>query len=178
MESEIMIKEYDRTAAVAYARKWAFSRNPLYYDFTGQGGNCTNFVSQCVYAGCGQMNFTPIFGWYYISPEDRAAAWTGVEFFYNFMTNNANPEDPVGDGLGPFAREAGAGELLPGDVIQLGREEGDFYHTLIVTGFSRRGYLVAAQSDNALDRPLYTYSFRRIRFLHILGCRAGIPDDM
>lgn len=94
------------------------------------------------------------------------------------MTNNANLEDPVGDGLGPFAREAGAGELLPGDVIQLGREEGDFYHTLIVTGFSRRGYLVAAQSDNALDRPLYTYSFRRIRFLHILGCRAGIPDDM
>lgn len=69
MESEIIIKEYDRTAAVAYARRWAFSRNPLYYDFTGQGGNCTNFVSQCVYAGCGQMNFTPIFGWYYISPK-------------------------------------------------------------------------------------------------------------
>ena len=45
------------------------------------------------------MNFTPTFGWYYNSPTDRAAAWTGVEYFYNFIVNNT--------GLGPLA------ELLP-----------------------------------------------------------------
>lgn len=166
------IKEYDRERAVAYAEKWAFSRNPLFYDFTGGGGNCTNFVSQCLLAGTCQMNFTDTFGWYYISVEDRSAAWTGVEFFYNFITGNAGPEEVIGEGLGPFGREVGAGELELGDVIQLGREEGDFYHTLLVSGFSRRGYLVAAHSDNAFNRPLNTYNYRRIRYLHIDGFRT------
>lgn len=167
---------YNRSRAVAYARRWALSRNPLFHDFTGGGGNCTNFVSQCLLAGCCQMNFTDTFGWYYLSVDDRAAAWTGVEFFYNFMTGNN--ESPIGDGSGPFAEETG-GNLLPGDVIQLGREEGDFYHTLIVTGRDRRGYLVSAHTDNALDRPLNSYNFRRIRFLHIDGYRApeGHADD-
>ena len=53
---------YNRAAAVAYAEKWAFSRNPEYYDFHGIGGDCTNFVSQCIYAGCGVMNYTPEYG--------------------------------------------------------------------------------------------------------------------
>jgi len=161
--------EYNRRQAVEYARRWAFSRNPLFYDFTGQGGNCTNFVSQCLLAGCCQMNFTPTFGWYYINPDERTASWTGVEFFYNFITGNAAG---IGEGLGPFGHEVGGDGLMFGDVIQLGREEGDFYHTLLVTGYSRRGYLVAAQSDNAFNRPLSTYNFRRIRYLHIDGFRT------
>ncbi len=35
---------YDREKAVAYAREWAFSRNPEYYIFDEIGGDCTNFV--------------------------------------------------------------------------------------------------------------------------------------
>ncbi len=165
------VMEYDRRRAVEYARRWALSRNPLFYDFTGRGGNCTNFVSQCLLAGCCRMNFTPTFGWYYISPDERTASWTGVEFLYNFLIDNASEEE-IGSGVGPFAVEVSRLRIAPGDVIQLGREEGDYYHTLLVTGFSRRGILVAAQSDNALDRPLSSYSFRRIRYLHILGYRA------
>ena len=33
---------YDRERAVEYAKKWALSRNPLFLDFTGRGGNCTS----------------------------------------------------------------------------------------------------------------------------------------
>lgn len=161
---------YDRERAEKYARRWAFDRNPLFYDFTGGGGNCTNFVSQCLLAGTCQMNFTDIFGWYYLSVDDRAAAWTGVEFFYNFITGNNLT--PIGDGSGPFGEETDGTRLEVGDVIQLGHMEGDFYHTLFVSGKDRRGYLVAAHSDDALDRPLYTYNYRRVRYLHILGYRA------
>ena len=57
---------YNRERAVEYAHKWAFSRNPRYYDFQNIGGDCTNFASQVIYAGCGEMNYTPTFGWYYI----------------------------------------------------------------------------------------------------------------
>ena len=55
---------YLRGRAVAYAERWALSRNPLFYDFAGVGGDCTNFVSQCILAGCCTMNFTPTYGWY------------------------------------------------------------------------------------------------------------------
>ncbi len=168
-------REYNRERAVLYARRWAPARNPLFYDFSEVGGNCTNFVSQCLLAGTCQMNFTPTFGWYYLSPDDRAPAWTGVEFLHNFLVSNT--------GIGPFARlleeaELRAGAAQIGDVIQLGRlngrgtAQGDYYHTLIITGFSRRGILVSAQTDDALDRPLSTYNYQRIRFLHIEGYRT------
>ena len=77
-------KAYDRERAYEYAKKWAFDRNPLFFDYTGIGGNCTNFVSQAIYAGGCVMNFTPVYGWYFLSDSRRTASWTGVEFFYNF----------------------------------------------------------------------------------------------
>ncbi len=166
------VKPYDRERAIEYARRWAFSRNPLFADFTGRGGNCTNFISQCLLAGTCQMNFTPDFGWYYISESDRAAAWTGVEFFYNFITANADPENPVGEGLGPFGHEVPRSEVEPGDVIQLGRRDGDYYHTLLVVRRTFFGIRVAAQSDDAFNRSLSTYSFSRIRYIHIDGYRS------
>lgn len=159
---------YDRSRAVRYARRWALSRNPLFANFTGIGGDCTNFVSQCIYAGACIMNYTPTFGWYYFSPEDRAPAWTGVEYFYNFMVGN--------DGVGPYATETLPSQLTLGDVVQLGNQDGEYYHTLLVTGFSTEGYLVSAHSDDAIDRPLSTYSYATSRFLRIEGVRADIPN--
>ncbi len=153
---------YDREAAVAYARRWALSRNPAYYDFSEIGGDCTNFASQCIYAGAGVMNYTPTFGWYYISTADRTASWTGVEFLYQFLIGN--------ESVGPYAREVSEREALPGDIIQLGTRNGDFYHTPVITAVSP-AILVAAHSYDALDRPLTSYHFARIRFLHIEGVR-------
>ena len=49
--------EYDRNAAVAYARKWALGRNPAFYDFSNIGGDCTNFASQCIYVMDGRAIF-------------------------------------------------------------------------------------------------------------------------
>ena len=65
---------YRREAAEAYARYWAYGRNPDFYDYEAIGGDCTNFASQCIYAGTGVMNFTPTYGWYYISADDKAPA--------------------------------------------------------------------------------------------------------
>ena len=159
---------YNRERAVEYAKKWALSRNPLFTDFTGGGGDCTNFVSQCVFAGCGVMNYTETFGWYYISLEERAPAWTGVEFFYNFITSNK--------GIGPFGRECAAEECEIGDVIQLGREADGFYHSLLIIGFDGDTPLVAAQTDDALRRPISTYVYEMIRYIKIEGVRIELPS--
>ena len=106
--------EYERESAVEYALQWAYSRNPMYYDFSGLGGDCTNFASQCIYAGSKQMNFTPVFGWYYISASNRTASWAGVEYLYNFLVGNVS--------LGPFGEEVGRAALQIGDIVhQIGR---------------------------------------------------------
>ncbi len=161
--------EYNRQAAVAYARRWAFSRNPVYYDFSRLGGDCTNYASQCLFAGVGVMNFTPDIGWFYRSLNARAAAWTGVEYFGNFLLANNRG---VGDGAGPFAKEVSLQELEIGDFVQLGRETGDFYHTPVVVGFARGTPLVAAHSNDVYARSLTAYRFERLRCLHILGART------
>ena len=162
---------YDRTRAVAYARKWALSRNPRFTDFTGQGGNCTNFVSQCIYAGCGVINDTPTFGWYYRSPTDRAPAWTGVEALFDFLTGNPDFVSANG-GEGPYATDARTTRRIEaGDVVQLANADGDFYHTLIISGFTDNDILVCAHSDDALDRPLSTYNYASLRILHMEGAR-------
>ena len=85
----LVVKAYNRENAVAYARKFAFSQNSQFANFAGIGGNCTNFVSQCIYAGSCEMNYRPTFGWYYISLDDRSPSWSGVEYFYNFLTNSS-----------------------------------------------------------------------------------------
>ena len=160
---------YDRQAVVAYARRWAFARNPKYYNFDLLGGDCTNFASQCLFAGVGVMNFTPDFGWYYRSLNDRAPAWTGVEFFYQFLTANA---DGVGTGVGPYAKLVEQNELEIGDFVQFGRATGDFYHTPVVVGFSNSGIpLVSAHTNDAFGRLLTSYRFERLRCFHILGAR-------
>ena len=174
----LVTKTYNRENAVAYARKYAFSQNSMFGNFAGIGGNCTNFVSQCIFAGAPVMNYTETFGWYYISPEDRAPAWSGVDELYAFLTG-APDFSMENKGYGPFAKDARqAGTIDIGDVIQLANESGSFYHTLIISDFTDNDILVCAQSNDALDRPLSTYNYSSLRALHIEGANLYFDDEM
>lgn len=157
------ILEYNREAAAAYAREWAFKRNPRFYDFSSLGGDCTNFASQCIYAGAKIMNYTPVYGWFYKNLNDRTASWTGVEYLYNFLVNN--------DGAGPFAEETELENLQIGDIVQLGRANGDFYHSPVVVRVSRGQIYVAAHTYDAYNKPLNSYNFAVARGIHIIGVR-------
>ena len=171
----IVSKIYDRERAVEYARKWALSRNPLFFDFTGGGGNCTNFVSQCLLAGSLIMNPTETFGWYYIDINDRSPSWTGVEEFYEFMCGLGD-FPPKNDREGPFCEEVERERVEIGDIIQLANMRGAFYHSLLVSGFQDGDILVCAQSNDALDRPLSTYNYAAARFLHVEGVNINLID--
>ena len=82
----MVLRPYDRRAAVLYAHEWAYGRNPKFYDYERIGGDCTNFASQCLYAGSGIMDFTPTYGWYYIDADRKAPAWTGVAMVKPFWS--------------------------------------------------------------------------------------------
>ena len=160
----LVIKEYNRDHAIAYARRWALDRNPLFFSFNGQGGDCTNFTSQCVFAGGCVMNYTPVYGWYYISSNDRTPSWSGVEFFYDFITKNTGP--------GPFASVVEPDRIVPGDLVQLQNDEGRFYHTVFVLERTEDGdFLIAAHSDDYYERRLSEYNVAGLRYLHIEGIR-------
>ena len=161
--------QYNRDAAVAYADKWAYGRNPRFFDFSDLGGDCTNFASQVLYAGSGVMNYTPLYGWFYISANDRTPSWTGVEELYRFLVSNT--------GAGPQARVTGLAEIDRGDIIQLKFDYGErFDHSPVVMDVGMRTpntILLAAHSNDANCRPLSSYNYREIRPLHIVNVGEG-----
>lgn len=160
---------YDHEEAVAYAHEWAYRRNSAYYDFDDIGGDCTNFASQCIYNGCHIMNFTETFGWYYKSLSNRAPAWTGVPYLYNFLTTNI--------GAGPYGREQPLVYAQPGDVIQLSFDGIRYTHSPFVvrTGAvpNPDNILICAHTNDADNRPLSSYSYKALRLIHILGARTS-----
>lgn len=151
--------DYNRNKAIEYAKKWALSRNPKYFDFHGIGGDCTNFASQCIYAGAGVMNYTKDYGWYYISPSNRSAAWSGVQYLYRFLTTN--------ESVGPVGRNAELSELKLGDVIFLSNGQ-RLYHTLVVSGFDSDGeILICAHTVDSYMRRLDSYMYYSTFPVHI-----------
>lgn len=157
------ILPYDRAAAVRYAVRWALSRNPAYADFTHLGGDCANFISQCIHAGAPHMNFTPDTGWYYRSLADRSPAWSGVIFLHRFLLRPASSP-------GPAAQESSLSALLPGDVVFLHNGARLYHSTLVLS--PGPDPLVAAHTDDSLYRPLSTYGASRVVPLRIFGAHA------
>lgn len=157
---------YNRQAAIEYASKWAYLRNPDYYNFDALGGDCTNFASQCLYAGSKVMNYTPVFGWYYINGNNKSPSWTGVPYFYNFLTTN--------NSIGPYAKDIAIDNIQEGDFLQLGNEF-EFYHTLIIVRIhgapTANTIYLAAHTSDTYGRALSSYFYKKVRFLHIVGVR-------
>ncbi|WP_312940855.1 amidase domain-containing protein [Oscillibacter sp.] len=161
-----LLQDYDREAAVWYAHRWAYGRNPAFYDYETIGGDCTNFASQCLYAGGGVMNYFPTYGWYYINANQKAPAWTGVEYLFNFLTR---PQSSVG----PVGVECQLWELLPGDLVQLSLGGNRYQHSPVVVEaqppYGPENILVAAHSFDADNRPLNSYEYVLVRPVKILG---------
>ena len=147
---------YNLSLALSYAEKWAFSFNPNYYNFTNIGGDCTNFVSQCLHFGNIPMNYNQT-GWYYVSLYNRAPAWTGVNEFWSFGTTNK--------GIGLKLSHCSLNELRVGDIIQLFNGE-RYYHNLLVTSVDN-GIRVCAHDNSAFNIPLFHYYYKDLRCAHV-----------
>lgn len=114
------------------------------------------------------MDFRPTYGWYYIDTNEKSPSWTGVPYFFNFMTRS---EETVG----PVAIDSTIERIRPGDVLQLSFQEQEWNHTPVVIAVNSpdpAGILVAAHSYDADNRPLSSYEYRDIRFLHFIGVRV------
>ncbi len=154
---------YNRNLAIKYAKKWAYKRNPKYYNYDKIGGDCTNFISQCIYGGSKQMNYDKINGWYYIDANNKSPSWTGVEFLYNFLTSNKQN--------GPVGKEISINEIDLADIAQLSFDGKTFSHTLLIGNIENKntldGIYTSSHTFDSFDRRLSSYQFKKIRFIHI-----------
>lgn len=156
-------KTYDRTSAVNYARKWALARNPKYYNFDPVGGDCTSFISQCLFAGSRKMNYSRENGWFYNNGYDKSPSWSGVEFLYKFLTSNKS--------YGPRGKEVSQNNIMIGDIAQLSFSGTKFEHSLFIIDIGNLNDLnkisIATHTYDALDKKIGEYNFSKIRFIHI-----------
>ena len=163
------INVYNRNNTVKYALEYALKKNPAFFDYTNQGGNCTNYISQCLYAGAPKMN-TSINGWYYFTPSKTSVSWANVEPFYHFLISNT--------GEGPFAKESSLEHCELGDIIQLKfSHKKVFSHALVITKILSKdpnGIYVCANTRDIKEVALGSYRFERFRLIHILGYRTLI----
>ena len=154
---------YNREKVIEYAKKWAYDRNPQYYDFDNVGGDCTSFTSQCIYAGSKVMNYSKQNGWYYISGNNKSPSWSGVEFLYNFLTQNKSG--------GPYGYEVEQDKIELGDIAQLSFDGNKFSHSLVIVKIQDKTDLnqifISSHTFDSFNKRISEYNFEKIRFIHI-----------
>lgn len=135
---------YDRQAAVAYAEKWWNDYNPKFKKFDV---DCTNYVSQCLFAGGAPMRGYPnrTTGWW-MQNNNWSFSWTVANALTQYLSTSKS---------GLRAKQvSNPKELKLGDVICYDFQgDGRFDHTTIVTGHDADGMpLVNAHTDNSRNR--------------------------
>ncbi|MEI7025888.1 amidase domain-containing protein [Paenibacillus sp. y28] len=161
---------YDRDAACRYADAYWNHANPAYQEFPS---DCTNYVSQCLYAGGAPMNNTGRreTGWWYEGKSGSKELWS-----YSWSVSHSLQSFLKRSTIGLRADEVSSPlELSPGDVICYDwNGDGGFEHSVIVTDLDADGFpLVNARTVSSRRRfwdyrdsyawtPKTVYRFLRI----------------
>ena len=162
---------YRRERAVQYAEQWWNEPNPRFLSFEV---DCTNYVSQCLFAGGVPMNYTGRreTGWWYKGMVNGQESWS-----YSWAVANSL-ERLLANSASSLRAElvAQPTDLQLGDVIAYDWDgDGHFQHTTIVTAFDANGMpLINAHTTNSRHRYWdYQDSYAwteatHYRFFHII----------
>lgn len=166
-------RTYNRNNARAYADRWWNDRNPAWRNYDPMGGDCTNYVSQILYAGGIPKDKGGSYLWYWDSDNARSSSWTSVNSLWTYIYNNTRLDGYNGpQGLQVTDRT----RLQTGDVIQLS-SNGSYFHTYAVysAAYESGRFVVRITSHtnnrwkDDLDATAPQYGKR---YISILGWRA------
>lgn len=140
---------YSRTKAVNYAIKHAQNPNPAYRYFPvvgDNGGDCTNFTSQCLFAGVAPMIFSGKNIWWYKN-HGWSISWATAHSLYWYLKINAH------DNLyGAKGREVSSSSLLEkGDIIFYRNQRGKITHSAMITSFKNGSPLISQHTPEVLN---------------------------
>jgi hypothetical protein len=102
---------YDGAAAATYADTYWQSYNPAWPSFAKKGGDCTNFVSQALYAGGITMRLSPPYvgdaAWYLLQSKGRrwsnSLSWINVQSHQLFLGSLGATQVASYSGVAPGA---------------------------------------------------------------------------
>lgn len=163
---------YSRDKAIEYAKKYYNNYNPNYSDWTSEGGDCANFISQCLYAGGKKMKGTPgtesaaqnFANWFSkgnkINIANVSSTWRGADAFRNYWQSNA-----VGYKKFSICNEEAYNYGYRGDAISLLNSNSRAYHTLMIVGYSSGDLIYAAHTYNTISGSLNTISQKANGFI-------------
>lgn len=128
--------DFDTTKACIYAETFALNTNPKYKSFEKLGGDCTNFVSQILYAGGIKQDNK----W-----KPYTNSWIRSEDLYSYMITK-----------GLAAKLPGKDSLKKGCLIQFFTPKiGRFFHNGFITyELPNNDFLYCCHSYNKLNYPL------------------------
>ncbi len=159
---------YDADAAVQYAKIWGgVNRNPEYHDYTYEGGDCANFVSQCLIAG-GLTLDTYIDKNGSIIGCDNLNAWLKSKGYYSEeILKSQNPSEPTW--------------FSPGDIAIYGNASDKYQHAIIAVGYDTDNFVLynGHTEDMIQKRITYMYGNRawdRCTFYR-LNSSSVVPDS-
>lgn len=129
MPEVIVDAAYSYTDAVAYAKKYWSSYNSNYTNYNSLGGDCANFVSQCLYAGGVPQDSS----W-----KPYTSAWVSCSAQLNYFKSKGYTVKDY----------ASASDIKPGNPIYY-YDDSSISHVAICVGYSSDGTpLVAAHNTN------------------------------
>lgn len=171
--------DYDRTAAVAYAMDWvdplSVIRNDAWGRYDEYGGNCNNYISQCLYAGGIPMDTEGEEQWKWYgdsvntrqTASGRSGSWAGVEEFYDYAEGNTGYGLAADTTANLYTGQAG-------DILQYG-VNGVWNHSVIITDVvkgadgSVKDYLINSNTTDRINYPASAYAYSDLRLIRILG---------
>ena len=159
---------YDRDAAIAYAREWYNSANTsAYASFIGKGGDCANFVSQCLVAGGIGMTSD----WFSNRKEDWlyslitnekymysiSSSWKCADDHYKYFSDETNPYTN-GSVIQITDRSkikvfASTGTVKPGDLLYF-VVDGNVSHATMVSSVDNGMIFFTGHSSPRYNYPL------------------------
>jgi hypothetical protein len=140
---------YDRAKVVQYAETWWNRTNPNYLEFAV---DCTNFASQCLYAGGAPMNYTGkrASGWWYAGKQGGTELWSfSWAVAHSLQTFVSSNRRGLRGTLVSSPDQLQAGDMICYDWDGNGR----YQHNTIVTSRDANGApLVNAHTYNCRNR--------------------------
>jgi hypothetical protein len=159
---------YNRKNAVTYALNYALTPNTEYKFLKSHGdngGDCTNFVSQCMNSGGAPLarNIAP--WWYDIKSHRWSTSWTVAHSLY--WTLKVRGKDNL---KGLKGVEVESMDLLElGDIIQYEDKKRIIYHTAMITAFTNeKGERLPLISQHSYNERNITYVKPKAKKMHLM----------
>lgn len=161
---------YNRQNAVRYALTYALNPNPnfIFFNLHGDGGgDCSNFISQCLNAGGAPFAYDSSPWWYNARNGSWSVSWAVAHSLY--WTLKLRGEKRLKGLKATEVQDLGMLEL--GDLIQYEDYKGLIYHSAIITAYTFDGGqkvpLISQHTYNARNISYVKPQAKKMHFMKI-----------